>query len=75
MITAAKSSEVYVVFNVIVDSGCSSYTFNCLNYIDNYKVMIEEDHSSMVLADRTRFQISGEGSCGVLGDLFFKRYT
>ena len=69
MITASKGGQDYVVFNVIVDSGCSSHTFNCINYIDNYKVMIVEDHSSMVLADRSRVQIRGKGSCGVLGDV------
>ena len=52
MISVVTGGADYVVFNVIVDSGCSSHTFNCLTYIDNYKVMIEEDHSSMVLADR-----------------------
>ena len=71
MISAVTSGTDYVVFNVIVDSGCSSHTFNCLNYIDNYKVMIEEDHSSMVLADRSRVQIRGKGSCGVLGDVYY----
>ena len=40
MISASTRATDYVVFNVIVDSGCSSHTFNCLNYIDNYKVMI-----------------------------------
>jgi len=65
MISAATSGTDYVVFNVIVDSGCSSHTFNCLTYIDNYKVMIEEDHPSMVLADRSRVQIRGKDSCGV----------
>ena len=48
MISVVTGGADYVVFNVIVDSGCSSHTFNCLTYIDNYKVMIEEDHSSMV---------------------------
>ena len=71
MISAVTSGTDYVVFNVIVDSGCSSHTFNCLNYIDNYKVMIEEDHSSMVLADRSRVQIRGKGNCGVLGDVYY----
>jgi len=70
MITALKGSPDYVVFNVIMDSGCSSHTFNCLNYIDNYKVMIEEDHSSMVLADRSRVRIRGKDTCGVLGDVY-----
>jgi len=60
-----------VVFNVIVDSGCSSHTFNHLNYIDNSKVMIEEGHLSMVLADRSRVQIRGKGSCGVLCDVYY----
>jgi len=69
MISASTRATDYVVFNVIVDSGCSSHTFNCLNYIDNYKVMIEEDHSSMVLADRSRVQIRSKGSCGALGDV------
>jgi len=71
MISASTSGTDYVVFNVIVDSGCSSHTFNSLTYIDNYKVMIEEDHSSMVLADRSRVQIRGKGSCGVLGDVYY----
>ena len=71
MFTESKSSQDYVVFNVIVDSGCSSHTFNCLNYIDNYNVMIEEDRSSMVLRDRTRVQIRGKGSCEVLGDVYY----
>ena len=71
MISAVTSGTDYVVFNVIVDSGCSSHTFNCLTYIDNYKVMIEEDHSSMVLADRSRVQIRGKGNCGVLGDVYY----
>ena len=71
MLSRSTSGSDYVVFNVIVDSGCSSHTFNCLNYIDNYKVMIEEDHSSMVLADRSRVQIRGKGSCGVLGDVYY----
>ena len=71
MISASNSGQDYVVFNVIVDSGCSSHTFNCLTYIDNYKVMIEEDHSSMVLADRSRVQIRGKGTCGVLGDVYY----
>jgi len=60
-----------VVFNVKVDSGCSSHTFDCLNYIHNYKVMIEEDHSSMVLADRSRVQTRGKGSCEVLGNDYY----
>jgi len=60
MISASKSGTDYVVFNVIVDSGCSSHAFNCLNYVDNYKVMVEEDHSSMVVADRSRVQIRGK---------------
>jgi len=33
MITASKGGQDYVVFNVIVDSGCSSHTFNCLNIL------------------------------------------
>ena len=49
MFSAVTSGTDYVVFNVILDSGCSSHTFNCLTYIDNYKVMIEEDHSSCLL--------------------------
>ena len=71
MISSVTRGTDYVVFNVIVDSGCSSHTFNCLTYIDNYKVMIEEDHSSMVLADRSRVQIRGKGNCGVLGDVYY----
>ena len=52
----SRSTSVpdYVVFNVIVDSGCFSHTFNCLNYIDNYKVMIEEDHSDQSPDQRER---------------------
>jgi len=34
MISASKSGTDYVVFNVIVDSGCSSHAFNCLNYVE-----------------------------------------
>ena len=34
MISAVTSGTDYVVFNVIVDSGCSSHAFNCLNYVE-----------------------------------------
>jgi len=51
----------YVVFHVILDSKGTSHTFNCLNYIDDNKVMVEEDHSSMTLAGKSRVQIRGEG--------------
>ena len=54
MISASTRATDYVVFNVIVDSGCFSHTFNCLNYIDNYKVMIEEDHSDQSPDQRER---------------------
>ena len=33
MISAVTSGPDYVVFNVIVDSGCSSHTFNCLTSV------------------------------------------
>jgi len=71
MITAATSCQDYVVFNVIVDSGRSSRMFKCLNYIDNYKVTIEVDHSSMALAGRFRVQIRGKGTCEMLGDVYY----
>jgi len=71
MITAPTIRQNYVVFNVIAGSGCSSHTFKCLNYIENYKVMIKEDYSSMVLADRTRVLFRGKGTCGVLGDVYY----
>ena len=54
MISALNSSQDYVVFNVIVDSGCSSHTFNFLNYIDNCKVMIEENYSSSRIGPESR---------------------
>ena len=44
---------------------------NCLNYIDNYKMMRDEDPLSMVLTDRTRVQIMGRGTRGELGDVFY----
>jgi len=45
--------------------------FNCINYVDKYKLMMDEDCcSSMVRADRTRVQIKSRGgTCGVLGDV------
>jgi len=54
MISASNSGKDCVVFNVIVDSGCSSHTFNCLNYIDNCKVMIEENYSSSRIGPESR---------------------
>jgi len=54
MFTESKGRQDYVVFNVIVDSGCSSHTFNCLNYIDNCKVMIEENYSSSRIGPESR---------------------
>ena len=71
MITASKGSHDYVVLNAIVDSGCSSHAFNSLNYIDFYKVMIEKNHLSTLLADWSRVQIRGKGSCGVFGDVYY----
>ena len=56
MMSDKSDQHDYVIFRVIIDSGCSSHTFNCLNYIDDYKVMIEEDQSTMTLADKTRVQ-------------------
>ena len=34
MLSRSTSGPDYVVFNVIVDSGCSSHAFNCLNYVE-----------------------------------------
>lgn len=71
MISAASCRQDYVGFNVIVNSGCSSYTFNCLNYIYNFEVMIEEDHSLITSVDWTRVQKRGKGTCGVLDDDYY----
>ena len=71
MMSDKSDQHDYVIFRVIIDSGCSSHTFNCLNYIDDYKVMIEEDQSTMTLADKTRVQIRGRGTCGILGQVYY----
>ena len=61
MMSDKSDQHDYVIFRVIIDSGCSSHTFSCLNYIDDCKVMIEENQSTMTLADKTRVQIRGRG--------------
>jgi len=71
MISVATSRQDYVVFNCLLESGSSIHTFNCLKYIDNCKIMIVKDHSSILLADRTRIQISGKWTCRVLGDVYY----
>jgi len=55
MMSDKSAQQDYVIFCVIIDSGCSSHTLNCLNTLD-YKVMVEEDQSTMTLADKTRIR-------------------
>jgi len=71
MMSDKSDQQDYVIFRVIIDSGCSSHTFNCINYIDDYKVMIEEDQSTMTLANKTRVQIRGRGTCEILGQVYY----
>ena len=71
MMSDKSAQQDYVIFHVIIDSGCSSHTFNCLNYIDENKVMVEEDQSTMILADKARVQIRGRGTCGILGQVYY----
>jgi len=69
MMSATSGEQDYVIIRVIIDSRCSSHTSKCLNYIDNCKVMVEEDKSTMTLTDKTRVQIRGRGTCGILGQV------
>ena len=67
MLSVVKGKNNPVHFVLIIDSGCSTHTFNCLNYVDDFQVMVEDDSTSMILAEKTRVHIRGRGVCGVLG--------
>ena len=64
-VVTGRSNPVHFV--LIIDSGCSTHTFNCLNYVDDFQVMVEDESTSMILADKTRVHIRGRGVCRVLG--------
>ena len=67
MLSVVKGKDNPVHFVLIIDSGCSTHTFNCLNYVDDFQVMVEDESTSMILADKTRVHIRGRGVCRVLG--------
>ena len=71
MLSVVKGKNNSVHFVLTIDSGCSTHTFNCLNYVDDFQVMVEDDSTSMLLADKTRVHIRGRVVCGVLGPVFY----